>query len=420
MIETVSGLMAKVRGRFAHVDACPFEGPRVFFENAGGALHLRSVIRTSALHAGYPDNQGRDNPASQALTGIIARGKANMRLLFNAPHGQVFVGESGTEVLFRLVRTAALGTPPGGTMLGSTLEHPASRSAMARWAGVTGRPHLLARHDDASGTVTLEAYRPHLSPDLRVASIVHTSPVTGITVDVGAIAAAIRNVAPDCFIVVDGIQHASHGRIDLQALDVDAYAVSPYKVFSRHGYGVGWASDRLTRCTRETVIGGAATGWEQGTRDSGSYATFSDVVDYLDWLGAQFTLATDRRHKIEAAADAIHAQEQVLLTAMLRGTGNRRGLAEMAGVTVIGGADNPGREGVVSLTLAGIEADALVSFLRHRGIRVHIRLNDHYCGNILGPLGLDSCIRVSVSHYNTVAEVARFLAAMDEAVDHAA
>lgn len=105
---------------------------------------------------------------------------------------------------------------------------------------------------------------------------------------------------------------------------------------------------------------------------------------------------------------------------MMHGTGNLRGLAEMPGVTVIGGADNPDREGVVSLTLAGMESGALVSFLGDRGIRVHLRLNDHYCGNILGPLGLQSCIRVSVSHYNSLAEVSRFLAAMHEAVDHAA
>ncbi|QYK42201.1 MAG: aminotransferase class V-fold PLP-dependent enzyme [Paracoccaceae bacterium] len=420
MIEDVPGLMDEVRSRFAHVDACPFEGPRVFFENAGGALHLNTVIQTSALHAGYPDNQGRDNPASKALMGMIARGKADMRTLFNAPDGQVFVGESGTEVLFRLTRTAALGAAPGGTMLGSTLEHPASRSAMARWAEVTGRPHLLALHDDATGTITVDAYRPYITPDLRVASIVHTSPVTGISVDVVAIAAAIRAVAPGCFIVVDGIQHASHGRIDLRALGVDGYAVSPYKIFSRHGYGVGWASDRLTGCTKETVIGGAPTGWEQGTRDSGAYATFSDVVDYLDWLGARFTASQNRRARIEAAADAIHGQEATVLGAMLHGTGNLRGLAEMPGVTVIGGTRNADREGVVSLTLAGMESGALVSFLRDRGIRVHVRLNDHYSGNILGPLGLSSCVRVSISHYNTLAEVRRFLAAMDEAVAHAA
>ena len=415
MITNVPGLMDAIRARFAHIDICPFEGPRVFFENAGGALTLNSVIATSAAYAGYPDNQGRDNAASRALMAAIDKGKADMRSFFNAPSGQVFVGESGTEVLFRLVRTAALGAAPGGIMLGSTLEHPASRSAMARWAEVTERPHVLVHHDNATGTVDADAYRQLITPDVRIATIVHTSPVTGISVDVAAIAAAIREKSPECFIIIDGIQHASHGHIDVLAYDADGYAVSPYKVFSRHGYGVGWASHRLTALPKETLSGGSPLNWELGTRDAGSYATFSDVVDYLVWLGGHFTTSSDRRAGIEAAAIAIHDHEQRITRAMMHGTGNLRGLADLPGVNLIAGADHPGREGVVSLTLDHMESGALVAFLNARGIRTHMRKDDHYCGNVLRPLGLKSCVRVSFSHYNTEQEVAQFLTAMNEA-----
>jgi cysteine desulfurase / selenocysteine lyase len=407
-------LLHDVRARFAHVDACPFEGPRVFFENAGGALTLKSVVETSALYAAIPDNQGRDNVASKALMAAIDKGKADMRLFFNAPQGQVFVGESGTEVLFRLIRTAALGAEEGGIMLSTTLEHPASRSAMARWAEVTGRAHVLVPHDDATGSVDAAAYAPFLTPDIRVATIIHTSPVTGMAVDVASIAAAIRKAAPHCFIVVDGIQHASHGAVDISACAIDGYAISPYKVFSRHGYGVGWASDRLTACTKETVIGGAATNWEMGTRDTGSYATFSNVVDYLAWLGRQYTDNQDRRACLEAAARAIHDHEQSLAEAMIRGTGNLRGLADIPGLHIIGGADNARREGVVSLWLEGHPSEEVVAFLNERGVRTHTRKADHYSGNVLAPLGLKDCVRVSFSHYNTLAEVSQFLTAINE------
>lgn len=407
--------MDAIRARFAHVDSCPFEGPRVFFENAGGALRLKSVIETSAAYAGYPDNQGRDNPASRALMAAIAKGKADARVFLNAPDGEVFVGESGTEVLFRLVRTAALGAAPGGVMLGSTLEHPASRSAMARWAGVTGRPHVLVAHDDATGTVSPEAYAARITPDLRLATIVQTSPVTGMAVDVARIAAMIRDAAPGCLIVVDGIQHASHGQIDIAGLGIDGYAVSPYKVFSRHGYGLGWASERLTAFAKEAVIGGSPRAWELGTRDAGAYATFSDVVAYFDWLGGVTGGGASPRARIETAAAAIHAHEAALMGAILHGLGNRRGLADMPGVTLIGGT-GAGREGVVSFTLATMPAADLVAHLNARGIRTHIRLNDHYCGNILGPLGLDACVRASICHYNTPEEAGRFLDAMEEAL----
>ena len=420
MLSSVPGLMDAVRSRFAHVDACPFDGPRVFFENAGGALTLKSVAETSGLYAAYPDNQGRDNPASKALMAAIARGKADMRLFFNVEDGQVFVGESGTEVLFRLIRTAALGAAPGGIMLSTTLEHPASRSAMARWAEVTGRQHILVAHDNATGNVSVEAYLSHITPELRVATIVHTSPVTGMAVDVGALAAAIRKASPHCFIIVDGIQHASHGAVDIAALGIDGYAISPYKVFSRHGYGVGWASDRLTACTKETVIGGPATNWEMGTRDAGSYATFSDVVDYLDWLGSQVTKDTDRRKRLEAAARAIHDHEQMLAEKMISGTGNLRGLKDIPGVQIIGGADNTHREGVASFSLAGTPSEAIVSFLNARGVRTHTRKADHYSGNVLEPLGLADCVRVSFSHYNTEHEVAQFLTALNDFVEQMA
>ena len=414
MLTTIPGLMEAVRARFAHVDNCPFEGPRVFFENAGGALTLKSVAETSGTYAAIPDNQGRDNSASKALMAVIEQGKADMRTFFNAPLGQVFTGESGTEVLFRLIRTAALGAAKGGIMLSTTLEHPASRSAMARWADVTGRPHVLVAHDDATGSVTPQAYANHITDDVAVATIIQTSPVTGMAVDVEEIAKAIRAKSPECFIIIDGIQHASHGHIDIASYGIDGYAISPYKMFSRHGYGVGWSSDRLTSCTKEVVLGGAATNWELGTRDTGSYATFSDVVSYFDWLGSQFVKDAGRRIRIEAAAKAIHAHELTLGQAMLHGTGNLKGLAELPGVTIIGGAGTPGREGVISLSVANKASEDVVSFLNARGIRTHTRKDDHYSGNVLKPLGLASCVRVSFSHYNTLQEVSQFLQAMND------
>lgn len=412
MLSSKAGLMDAVRGRFAHVDECPFSGPRIFFENAGGALTLKTVVDTSAKFAAIPDNQGRDNPASHALVDIIGKAKADIRTFFNSSGGEVFVGESGTELLFRLISTAIVGGPAGGRVVGSTLEHPASRSACIRWAGVMEKDYVAVPHNDATGTVTAADYAPHITPDTRVATILHTSPVTGMGVDVGAIARTIRAVAPDCLIIVDGIQHAAHGGLDIDSYDIDGYAISPYKVFSRHGYGIGWASDRLTALPRNTLIGGPETNWELGTRDTGAYATFSDVVDYFDWLGGQFTGATNRRTRIEAAGNAIHAHEKQLTDAMVRGTGNLKGLAEMPAVTIIGGIDNPAREGLIALTVQDMTAEEVVAALNEHGIRTHARKNDHYSGNILAPLGLESCVRVSLCHYNTEHEVAQFLAAM--------
>ncbi|MCA8881545.1 MAG: aminotransferase class V-fold PLP-dependent enzyme [Rhodobacteraceae bacterium] len=412
MFDTIPGLLDQIRDRFAHVDSDPFQGPRVFFENAGGALTLKSVVRTSADFAAIPDNQGRENVASQALVGVIARARRDMQTFFNPEGGQFLVGESGTELLFRLIRTACLGTPSAGRVLGSTLEHPASRSACARYAPVGGKDHVLVAHDAARGTVGADAYRPEITPDTRVATILHTSPVTGMGVDITAIATAIRSVAPDCFIVVDGIQHAAHGRLDLASYGIDGYVISPYKAFSRHGYGIAWVSERLAALPHDALLGAPGTAWELGTRDTGAYATFSDVVSYLDWLGSHFTASDAPRDRIVAAGEAIHAHEKQLTDAMLHGTGNLRGLAQIPGVTIVGGIDNPLREGLVSFAVDGLDAPDIVAGLNRAGIRTHTRKADHYSANILDPMRLASCVRVSACHYNSLDEVARLLEAM--------
>lgn len=411
-------LLNDIRNRFAHVDACPFAGSRIFFENAGGALTLNAVVNTSAKFAAIPDNQGRANAAAEALGAIIKQSKADMATFFNAPDGQFFVGESGTELTYRLIRTAIMGTE-GGSVIGSTVEHPASRSAAQHWATQAGKPYISVPHNDATGLVTADAYAASMTPDVRVATILHTSPVTGMAIDVASIASAIRAVAPACFIIVDGIQHASHGHIDIEAYGVDGYVVSPYKVFSRHGYGVAWVSDRLSQLPLEALIDGPVENWEMGTRDTGAYATFSDVVDYFDWLGGQVSDATNKRSRIEAAGAAIKAHEKTLTDAMLFGTGNLPGLTDLEGVTIVGGPDNPAREGLVCFALDTVPALEIVDQLNQSGIRTHIRKADHYSGNILNPLGLTAAVRVSMCHYNTLGEVAAFLTAIEEITDNA-
>ena len=405
-------LLNDIRSKFAQIDSCPVQGQRVFFENAGGALTLNRVVDVSRDYAAIPDNQGRDNPGSHELVRVIQKAKDDLRVFMNAPSGQFFVGESGTELIFRLVMNACLGTEDGGVVLGSTVEHPATRSACARWSKVSRKTHVLIAHDDDLGLVKAEDYTAHVTQATKVATILHTSPVTGMGMDVAAISKAIRAVSPDCYIIVDGIQHAAHGQIDIASYDVDGYVISPYKMFSRHGYGLAWISDRLTDLPHDSLVGGPEHNWELGTRDTGAYATISEVVDYLEWLGSNVTESVDKRTRFIAAGAAIHAHEKRLTDAMINGMGNLPGLVEMDKVKIIGGVDNPAREGLVSLVVDGLNSADVVKKLNEQGIRTHLRKADHYSGNILDPLGLDGCVRVSMCHYNSEHEVAQFLAAM--------
>jgi cysteine desulfurase / selenocysteine lyase len=117
----------------------------VFFENAGGALSLNSVVSCSQHYAAIPEIQGRDNVASHKLVRVIAKAKQDMADFTNAPLGTFFVGESGTELLFRLIMNACLGlrravlslaphlsTRPAAALVSAGLKSPANLMFLLR------------------------------------------------------------------------------------------------------------------------------------------------------------------------------------------------------------------------------------------------------------------------------------------------
>jgi selenocysteine lyase/cysteine desulfurase len=89
----------------------------------------------------------------------------------------------------------------------------------------------------------------------------------------------------------------------------------------------------------------------------------------------------------------------------------------MDGLTILSGADNPAREGTVSFVVSGVASPEIVKALNNHGIRTHTRKADHYSGNILYPLGLPDCVRISMCHYNTTQEIAKALGAMRGIID---
>ena len=410
-----AALLTEIRDKFHHADVCPIQGPRAFFENAGGSLTLKAAVERTAELLAFPDNQGRTNVASKYLVDVIEQGRADMKLLLGASSGEVFIGESGTELLGRLVRNAVF-AGSGSLVIGSHLEHPATYSPCRRWAPIAGMTYEQVDFDTETTVVSVDQYRPAITPDLAVATIIHASPVTGMHVDIGAIAAEIRAVAPDCFIIVDGIQHAAHGRVDIDDYDVDGYVVSGYKLFSRHNFGVAWISDRLAAMPHDQLDGAPETVWELGTRDTSAYAAFSEVVRYLEWLGSAVAgdaAAASPRELIETAAVAIRAQEQDLVDAMMWGTGGLSGLGQLDSVHVVGPANSEHRSGMISLTIDGLDSLDVVDELNADGVRTHARKQDYYSAGVLKPLDLVNCVRASASHYNSRAEVERMLATVN-------
>ncbi|MDA0368731.1 MAG: aminotransferase class V-fold PLP-dependent enzyme [Proteobacteria bacterium] len=412
-------LLREIRGKFHHTDFCPIvKAPRVFFENGGGSLKLKEAVAANAEIEALPDQEGRKNPASAYLSEILDAGREDLHLLFGSSalgdgRGQVLSGETGTRLLYRLIRSIALAAPPG-PVLSSTLEHPASLDSAKQWAKNTNRAWIEVPFDPISGTVSAANYAAAVTPDTRLATVIHTSMLTGFTVDLAAVSKAIRAVAPDCYIIVDGIQHAPHGTMDVATYGADAYVFSPYKAFSRLSLGFAWINDRIHQVPHEHMLGKSSEDWELGSRDPAFYAAESKVVDYYCWLGSHFTNDTDRSAAMRAGTGAMERHEAALIDLLINGDAKTEGLRAFDDVKIIGPLTLEGREGIVSFNLDGMSSPDLVQEFAKRGIRVHARVSDGYSGHILGALGVEDCLRVSMCHYNAPDEVRQFLAALKE------
>ena len=209
----------------------------------------------------------------------------------------------------------------------------------------------MVPHCNETGTLDIERYIDQINSEVVVATVVHTSPVTGIGVDLKNLTKGIKEKNPNCLVIVDGIQHAAHGNINISDYKIDGYVISPYKVFSRHGYGLAWMSDKLRNLSHENLMNGPEENWELGTRDVGSYATFSDVVDYFEWLGSKFpSIENTRNEKFFNASKYIHKQEKHLAEVMLHGKDNIKGLASFQNIKIIGGIENELRLSLIHIS----------------------------------------------------------------------
>lgn len=415
-----SRLLQAVRGRFLHADGDPFSGDRTYLENAGGGLTLRSALEADAEIAALPDNAGRQNASSAAVGRVLQAGRDDLRIFFNAPDGTILSEQSTTSCAFRLLSAAAAGVR-GTNIVCSKLDHASFFDAASVVANRHGLERRAASFDRSTGALDPSTFASLVDEGTVAVSVIHASNITGGRTRLREVVECIRTRAPRAIIIADGAQHVQHGLVDVAAAGVDAYVFSAYKAFSRPGFAFACLSPRLALLPHAQLLGKPSSDWDLGTRDPGGFAAFSRVVDYLCWLGREAAPETvsgaTRRDLVRAAYAAIEAHESALSRLMVEGDGKRAGLRMHPRVTLHGQQHHSkGREAVFAFSIDGVPTEKLVREFGRRRIVVHDRVSDAYSRHTLEELGIAEVVRVSLAHYTTPGEVARFLEALDSIV----
>ena len=276
-------LLREIRQCFCHVGSDPIVGPRIFLENAGGALTLKRVVDVVAQQTALPDNAGRANLTSQGIDSLIAKGTEDVCTLLGVHSGTISVGESTTSNAFRVL-SAIIRNIPGDNVVTTNLDHPAVFDATRLLAERSGKQWRVAKLSPPSGVVRPESVAEQVDSRTIVLALIHSSNITGIRNDVKAIILAARKIKPDLQVVVDGATFGNHGVVDVDELGCDVYLLSSYKLFSKVGASVAYLSDRTSRLPHDKLLGKPESDWELGTREQAGYATWSELsITSVGW-----------------------------------------------------------------------------------------------------------------------------------------
>jgi len=292
----------------------------------------------------------------------------------------------------------------GDEVVLSELEH---HSNIVPWQLLRARTGIRLRvipvTDD--GRLDLDRLDEVVTGRCRLIAVSHVSNVTGAITDLARIVEAARAVGAR--VVVDGAQRAPHGPFDVQALGVDAYALSGHKMFGPTGGGALWVRGELLDELPPFLGGGemihqvhfAETTWrgaphrfEAGTPPIGAAIGMAAAARWLaglDWEAAG-------RHELQ-------------LTERLLG-----GLDRLDGIRVIGPTGLQSRIGIVSFEADGAHAHDLCHLLGAKGVCLR---GGHHCAQpLMERFGIAATARASLAPYNDEADVDALLRGLDEAL----
>ncbi len=404
-------LSEEIKNRFYYVDADPEFGERLFFENSGGSLRLKESVLKQAEYQAYPDCPERTHNRSLDLKKVQLQGIDDiMKVVFGAKDGALVSEMTASQVMFQTVG-AILENCPGDNAVTSVMEHPSAFDAVKYYCGKTGKEFRIVGANPASGRIEVEDIKKAVTPTTTLLSVMWASNITGAIMDMEGIVKAAREINPDIYIIADAVQHIPHAAVDVDALKLDGVNFGPYKFFGTRGMGYGYVSDRVALLPHRKVLARDPKIWELGSPTPGNFAAMTAVVDYVCWIGQQFSDSEDRREQYVEGMKRIHMHEQSLLELMLNGTANAAGLRSIPGVEVY--ADDPDlsrRDLIVGIGFKNLSYSDAVLEYRKRGVIVFERLNSSpYSKRAVEAIGTTGAIRVSPLHCHTEEDIEKYL-----------
>jgi cysteine desulfurase / selenocysteine lyase len=393
----------RVRGDFPILGETIHGKPLVYLDNAATTQKPRSVI--DAMVRSYAEENANihrgvhllSEKATQAYE--LAREKVRAFLNAGSPREIVFV-RGTTEAINLVAQTfgrANVGS--GDEVLITVMEH---HSNIVPWQLLCeekgARLCVLPITDE--GELRMDRLSDLLTPRTKLVAVNHVSNSLGTINPIRAIVdAAHQRKIP---VLVDGAQAVAHLPVDVQALDVDFYAMSGHKLFGPTGIGVLYGKlpllermppyqgggDMISAVSfKKTTYNIVPHKFEAGTPNIAGAIGLGAAIDYLKTLDL----------------DAMRAYEDELLA---YGTA---ALTSLDGIRLVGTAKQ--KTSILSFVMDNVHPHDIGTILDQEGVA--IRTGHHCTQPLMERLGVPATARASLALYNTKEEIDALVRALN-------
>ncbi|MFN4158068.1 MAG: cysteine desulfurase-like protein [Gemmobacter sp.] len=382
----------------------------VFLDNAGGSQVARPVAqRVHDYLLGANVQLGASYGASVDAGAKVAEGRKALALLMNAERPEeIVMGATSSQLFDQLARALVQHWQPGDEVIVTGFDHEANIGPWRKLAaqGIVVREWALRPGEYMPRLQDLQAL---MTDRTRLVAVTHVSNIFGSILPIRQIADAVH--AGGAMICVDGVAYAPHRAVDVQALGVDFYGFSVYKVYGSHHAALYGRYDLLRH--KAANINHFMYGedkvpakLEPGNPNYELAYSCLGVVDYLEGFAHAHGINASGRTAIEGAFALIADHEEALSKRMLDY------LTSRDDVTILGDTvpDKALRVPTIAFVIDGQNSADVVKATDATGIG--IRFGDFHSKRLVTSLNLpnpDGVIRVSAVHYNTTEELDRLI-----------
>jgi cysteine desulfurase family protein (TIGR01976 family) len=338
--------------------------------------------------------------------------------LINAAHDdEVVMGGASTALMYQVTQAILPGLQAGDEIIVTNTDHEANIGCWLRLQAAGAVVRFWNINPDTL-ELDLADLQALLTPKVKWVAMTHASNILGTINPVAQVAALVH--AAGARLCVDAVAYAPHRLVDVQASGADVYVFSFYKVFGPP-YAVLWGRRELLlqlASLNHSFIPSDTLPYKLQPGNVNYELSYGciGISDYLEAVGTALGAQGDARSRMQHAFDAFERHEDALaeqLLAYLRGK---------AGVRIIGRTHTGDglRVPTVSFVVRGAMSEAIVLHTDSAGIG--IRFGDFYAKRLIEALGLQArggVVRVSIAHYNTLAEMEHLIKHLDAAIDAA-